>query len=509
MKKFYITTPIYYINAKPHIGHAYTTISADMLARYWRTRLGGENVHFLTGTDEHGAKIAQQAEKEGKETAIFADEVSAQFQFAWDRLNISNNDFIRTTEKRHEDVVTDFLLKLKEAKTPLGNDAIYEGMYEGMYCVACEAFKTDDDLTPEGLCADHKIAPQHLKEKNWFFRLSDYAPAVRSLLESGELKVIPNARQNEVLGLIDQGLRDLAISRQSITWGIPVPWDTKQTIYVWVDALLNYFSAVGGFDGELTKKFWPPDCQLMSKDILKFHAVIWTSMLLALKLPVPKTIAILGYFTVNGEKMSKTIGNVIDPNELVEKYGTDSTRYLLVSQFGFGTDGDISLERLQELYNAHLAGGLGNLVSRVTAMAEKYFEGKVPEQGAAADPFEVKNIWKTYDESFEHYLIDQAVHEIWKLITLANQYIDDNKPWELAKNNPEKLSEVIYNLLEVIRQITVMIIPFMPETADKILANLGYDAAVEKANDLKDLRSWAVLPVGAIIKKGEGLFPRI
>ena len=325
MNKFYITTPIYYVNDKPHLGHAYTTIAADILARYYRKQIGDDNVFLLTGTDEHGVKIAQAAEKAGKLPQDFSDEVSAQFQATWQKLNISNNDFIRTTEFRHEEAVIEILLKLKDAKGPSGQPVLYQGEYEGLYCTGCEAYKTESDLV-DGKCPDHpKQKLNHLKEANWFFRLSDFQTDLKKIIESGAFKVEPESRKNEVLSFIHDGLQDIAISRASVDWGIKVPFDQDQTIYVWVDALLNYLSALGIKDNsEKFQKFWPAEVQLLAKDILKFHAIILPALLMALDLPLPKVCFAHGFFTIDGQKMSKSIGNVIDPNELVDTYGSDA-----------------------------------------------------------------------------------------------------------------------------------------------------------------------------------------
>lgn len=508
-KTFYITTPIYYINDKPHIGHAYTTVSADIFARYHRMMLGADNVHFLTGTDEHGNKIHQAAKKLDMEPQDFADRMSAVFSTTWDRLSISNNDFIRTTQPRHKEYVIDVLNRMKVAKTPKGNDVLFEGVYEGLYCTACEAFKTESELDEQGNCLDHRTKPEILKETNWFFRMSDYEDKLRELITRDHLLITPESRKNEVIGLLDSGLRDLAISRPSVTWGIPLPWDKDQTAYVWVDALSNYISALGGESSEMYKKFWPADVHLMSKDIVKFHTLIWPSILLSIGIPVPLRVISHGFMTVDGQKMSKTIGNVIDPNDLVDLFGTDATRYLLVSQFGFGTDGDISLDRFNEMYNARLAGGLGNLVSRVTSMVEKYFSGEVPSSNNGDDIFEVADSWKDYQAAIEGFRPDEALKAVWLLIDKANKYVDDQKPWALAKENPEALGNVLYNLLEAIRQIALMLLPFMPDTSKLIFEVLGLDFAKEEQRPLGDLVVWAGLPSGVIINKGTSLFPRL
>jgi methionyl-tRNA synthetase len=511
-KKFYITTPIYYVNDIPHIGHAYTTVAADVLARYYRMMLGAENVYFLTGTDEHGAKIALAAEKNKLTPQEFVDQKSAAFQMAWDRLDISNNDFIRTTEKRHEKIVIDFWKQLKTAKTPKKNSAIYEAEYEGLYCVGCESFKTEDELINLE-CPDHKTKCQLVKERNWFFRLSDYDDELMKILGVGnEMKILPPSREHEILAMLTSGLKDVAISRQNVKWGIPVPFDKSQTTYVWVDALSNYISALGGPKGKLYKKFWPADLHLMAKDILKFHALIWSAMLLALKLPLPKMVFAHGFFTIDGHKMSKTVGNVIDPEELVTKYGSDATRYLLLSQFGFGTDGDFSKERLDNLYNAALANEFGNLVSRVLAMTERYFEAKVPK--VKLDDkyfvFDLKTDWERYDFFMKNLKFEDALNVAWQNIRAANAYIDKEKPWELAKGvGSEALPQVIYNLLEIVRQCAFMVLPFMPQISDKILIQLGFDPEKEKEKGIETLKKWGGLKAGQKITKGENLFPRL
>ncbi|MFA5188860.1 MAG: methionine--tRNA ligase [Patescibacteria group bacterium] len=508
---FYVTTPIYYVNDVPHIGHAYTTIAADVLARYHRMLLGADNVYFLAGTDEHGAKIAQAAERNNMSPQEFVDMEAAKFQLVWDSLDISNNDFIRTTESRHKKVVVEFLKQLKKAKTPLGNDCLYEKEYEGLYCVGCESFKTESELVDDK-CVDHQKVCQMIKEKNWFFRLSDYGQKLKELIEKNELLIMPESRKNEILGLINTGLKDVSISREQVKWGIKLPFDEKQVVYVWFDALINYVSALGGPKGKLYKKFWPANVHLMAKDILKFHAVIWPAMLLALKLPLPKIVFAHGFFTVDGQKMSKTIGNVILPEELIAKYGTDATRYLLLSQFGFGTDGDFNKARLDQQYNSALANEFGNLLSRVLSMSEKYNNSVVPKYNVDYDKFfafDLKTDWDRYDFFLRNLKFDEALNVAWENIRRCNAYIDKEKPWELAKSNPKVLVDVMYNLLETLRQTAIMIWPFMPQTGNEILSQLGFDPAKEEKKSIEELRTWASLPLGQKIKKGSALFPRL
>jgi len=499
MSRFYITTPIYYVNDKPHIGHAYTTISADVLARYHRAL--GEEVFFLTGTDEHGSKVAASAEAAGLSPQEFCDIYSAHFKLAWDELDISNDHFIRTTDEAHQKGVAAFLTRLKEV------GAVYEGEYEGLYCNGCEKFITEKDLV-DGCCPDHRTEPELLKEKNYFFKLSDYLPRVEQLIDQGKLKILPESRRKEVLGLFKQELHDFSISREHVKWGIKVPFDETQVIYVWVDALANYITALGfGQENEPDfHKFWPADIQLIGKDILKFHCVFWPALLLAAGLEPPKAIFAHGYFTIDGQKMSKTVGNIIDPNELVQRFGSDVTRYLLLSQYPFGADGDIKAENFVIQYNADLANGIGNLASRTLAMAEKYFAGQVPEQDDELKG-KVAEIWASYQQAMTQFQIDKAIEAFKLLVSLCDGYIDTNKPWVLAKTDQARLAKVIYNLLEAIRHLGIMIYPFMPETAEKMLAALGKSDF--KNFHLADLQRWGGLSAGGTVAKGENLFPRI
>ncbi len=453
-KKFYITTPIYYVNDKPHIGHAYTTIAADVLARLHRQI--GDETFFLTGTDEHGAKIAEAAEKAGKKPKEFVDEVSAKFSFAWDQLDISNDKFIRTTDSEHQEAVAKFLEVLK------ASSKLYEGDYEGLYCVGHEAFIKESDLV-NGLCPDHKTKPQLIKEKNWFFKLSDYQKLVEEKIQTNELIIEPETRRNEVLSFIKQGLEDIAISRPNVKWGIPLPWDKTQTVYVWVEALFNYCSAIGyGKDEENFKKFWPADVQLMAKDIIKFHCIIWPALLLAIGEEIPSKIVAHGFFTVAGEKMSKTVGNIIDPNDWVAKYGADAVRYFLLREVPFGQDGDVSEEKLKARFNGDLANGLGNLFSRTTNMIEKYLDGQIED--FADSPKDLSQAW----EAFYGLDFSEGLTLIWKEIAWANKLIDDAKPWELVKTNPEKVKTLLLSLAALLLEIAQKLSPIMPDTAQKI-----------------------------------------
>lgn len=465
--KFYITTPIYYVNAEPHIGSAYPTIAADVLARFYR--FSGVPTFFLTGTDEHGSKIEQAAKAAGKTPEDFTREMSAKFSFAWDTLGIAPDDFIRTTEERHKAAVKKWLETLK------ASGKIYEGEYEGLYCVGHEAFITESDLDEGGLCPDHKTKPEKLKEKNWFFKLSDYAGLLESRIKSHELSIKPENRQNEVLAFIKEGLKDVAISRPNVKWGIPLPWDDNQTVYVWVEALFNYISALGYPDGEKYKKFWPADLQIVGKDIIRFHCVIWPALLEATRLQWPAKIFAHGFFTIDGQKISKSLGNAIDPVELAQKYGTDVVRYFLLREIPFGQDGDFSEKKLKARYEGDLANGLGNLFSRVTTLIAENSEGVIPD--VVGSPKSLDEI----DELVEQLKFHEALARIWEEIAWANKYIDETKPWEAAKKNETLFKEVISSLAALLHEIAKKLAPFMPETAEQIRSALSQEKIVKPA----------------------------
>ena len=482
MSKFYITTPIYYVNDKPHIGHAYTTVLADVLARYHR--LMGEEVFFLVGTDEHGAKIEAAAEQAGKSPREFCDENVEAFREAWKSLDISYSNFIRTTDSSHEKAVSNALDYLYK------KDFIYKGVYKGLYCRGCEQYKTDDDLV-DGKCPDHQTEPEVMEEESYFFRLSQFGGELERSISGGKLKIEPAERKNEVLSFIRNGLQDISISRKKIKWGVPLPFDKKFTTYVWVDAFLNYLTGLG-WDGKISPrpplkkggerrglKFWPPDVQLMSKDILRVHATIWPALFLALKIPLPKKLYIHGFFTINGQKMSKSLGNVIWPKQLTEKFGADGTRYLLMSSLADGHDGDISWEKLTAKYNTDLANELGNLVSRVMNLA-KGFEIAVRDGSLKIKSEKVR---KLLDEIKPKEVLD----EIWKEVDWANKYVEETRLWELVKTNKKQAKRVLEELLAGLINIAENLKPFMPETAERVIK---------------------ILESGEI-KKGEILFPRI
>jgi methionyl-tRNA synthetase len=466
MSKFYITTPIYYVNDRPHLGHTYTTVAADVLARWHKQK--GEQVFFLTGTDEHGAKVAEAAAAARKPEQKFVDEKAATFKEAWQKLNINYDNFLRTTDQNHINAVKMALQKLYDEKF------IYKDKYEGLYCLGCEQYKTKDDLI-DGKCPEHNLEPVLMKEESYFFKLSQFQKSLEQKISSDKLKIEPEERKNEVLGFLKSGLKDISISRKNVKWGIPLPFDKNYTTYVWVDAFLNYLTGLG-WNGEPKKspKYFPPDVQLMSKDILRVHATIWPALLLALKLPLPKKIFVHGYFTISGQKMSKSLGNVIWPEDLVEKFGVDGTRYLLMSSLSYGQDGDISWEKLKEKYNADLANNLGNLVSRVVKLNEN-LRVKVKKSGA-----KIKNL----DKLFKEIKLKEILDEIWEQINWANKYIEEKKLWELVKTNPGEGKRVLSGLLSLIFEIAEKIAPFMPETSEKILKQLK-------------------------IGKGEILFPRL
>lgn len=499
MPKFYITTPIYYINAEPHIGSAYPTIASDVLARYHRLR--GDEVWFLTGSDEHGAKMVEAATAAGKEPQEFCDDMSAKFQMLWDELDISNDDFIRTTSDRHKAGVSKLLTKLKEA------DAIYEGEYEGYYCQGCEAFKTERELV-DGKCPDHHTKPQMISEKNYFFNLKKYLPELERLIDEDKIQILPASKKKEVLGLFKQEISDFSISRSSLKWGIPLPWDDSQVAYVWADALSNYITALGygEEDDSKVKRFWPADVHIVGKDIIKFHCIFWPAMLIAAGIEPPKAVYAHGFFTVDGLKMGKSMGNVIDPNNLIKEFGTDATRYLLLSQFPFGQDGDIKASQFVIQYNSDLANGIGNFASRVTAMAEKYFSGVVPTHSNELK-IQVEKIWQEYETALDNFQVDGAIEAIKKIQTLGDGFVESQKPWELAKTDQVRLGEVIYNLLETLRHLALMLYPVMPETSEKIFSALGQ--ANYKNRKISELQVWGLLEPGSKVNKNEALFPRI
>lgn len=483
------------MNDSPHVGHLYTTLAADILARYHK--LVGDDVHFLTGTDEHGAKVAEIAEKKGLAPKEFADQISEQFKAVWAKYDITYDRFIRTTDADHEKAVVDFVTKLNE------KGFIYKGEYKGLYCRGCESYKKQSDLV-DGKCPDHQRVPEELSEPAYFFKLSGFKAELTKLIASNSLKIGPEIRKNEVLSFLEgQELEDVAISRQNVAWGIPLPWDESQTIYVWVDALINYYT-----EGK-AKGLWPADLHLMAKDILRFHCVIWPAMLLAIGEEPPKSIFVHGYFTVDGQKMSKTLGNVIDPLKLTDEYPRDVIRYFLFKAFPFGNDGDFSHELLHEVYNGQLANELGNLVQRVLTMAKNFREGVVLETSLENNAGLVKNTWQKWSDGLDQIRFDESLKAIWELLKYANQRIDETKPWELAKTDQKKLDEVLYELLENIRHLSWLLLPFMPDTAKKIAELLNEPVRDHLSNaEFDTISQWGGISAGTKVKLGEVLFPR-
>jgi len=473
-KKFYITTSIAYTNAPPHIGYALELIQADVIARYHK--LLGEDVLFLTGTDEHGAKVVKAAQESGKEPKEFTDEISDKFKELTKVLNISSNDFIRTTDqKRHWPTVQKVWSKLKE------NGDIEKKQYKGLYCVGCEAFITKKDLI-EGKCKIHQQEPEVIEEENWFFKLSNYSKQIEELIEKDEVKIVPEGRKNEMLSFIRQGLEDVSFSRprKDLKWGIPVPDDDTQTIYVWADALINYISALGSFENEKFKKYWPADIHFVGKDILRFHATIWLGMLLSLKLPLPKNIFVHGFITSDGQKMSKSLGNIIDPFELVKKYGADAVRYFLLREIPPSEDGDFTYEKFEQRYNADLANGIGNLVARVLHLAleisivdkQIFHPQKITRDDLKLVAERIKN---NLDKSLDNFEFNETVIYIWDLISYCDKYLEEKHPWNASPNEWEKDIEskgVVRDLVFLINEIAKLLRPFLPETAEKIFEQL-------------------------------------
>lgn len=444
MNKFYVTTPIYYVNDVPHIGHTYTTVAADVITRYYQQK--GYNAKLLTGADEHGAKIAEAAERHNLKPQEYVTQISSEFKKNWDILNINYARFIRTTDEDHIKTVKDFLQKIYDN----GDIDPTPRLYKGSYCVGHEKFMSQEELV-DGVCPDHKTKPIEYAEENYYFKLSKFQDQLEKLISSDQIKIRPVARKNEILGKIKQGLEDISISRASLEWGIPLPFDNKHTVYVWIDALINYYTY--GKENNL----WPADLHLVGKDILWFHSIIWPAMLLSLNEAPPKEIFAHGFFTINGQKMSKTIGNVIKPDELIAKYGVDGTRYVLLSSFPFGEDGDFSWENLNRLYNADLANGLGNLVARVAKLCEQN------DISCSND----LNQWNNGVEKFiQQYHLNDALATIWLEISEADKKINKTKPWGLSK---EAAVPILLDLVEKIQNIAFNLQPFLPDTAEKIL----------------------------------------
>ncbi|PIW63522.1 MAG: methionine--tRNA ligase [Candidatus Omnitrophica bacterium CG12_big_fil_rev_8_21_14_0_65_50_5] len=516
MNKFYITTPIYYVNAKPHIGHAYSTIVADVLARFWREK--GYQVHFLTGTDEHGQKIQKAADEKGISPKEFTDQISPKFRDLWAALNVKNDDFIRTTEPRHMTTVQKVLQTLKDS------GHIYEGSYGGWYCVPCETFYTESEVqgdpsltlasapsasarggtTPQGgrKCPQCRRAVEHIEEKNYFFKLTQYQDWLTKYIHDNPDFIFPETRRNEVLGFLNNNkLQDLCISRpkERLSWGIPLPFDPNHVAYVWFDALVNYISAIGyGVDETKFKSLWPADVHIMAKDIIRHHAVYWPIMLKALNLPQPKHIVAHGWWKMDDAKMSKSLGNVVDPVEMIRKYGVDAFRYFLMRDVNFGSDGNFSIDNFETRFNNDLANDMGNLVFRTLSMSEKYIDGVIPKIDKIKFPAEIdspllkdfvedKLAYSTEDD-FRAFNFTGHLEHIWSIVGAANKFVEQVKPWELKKaGKTEELRHFLAVMFKVIRYTAVQISPYMPDTSTKILAQIQGDK----------------------VSKGEPLFPRL
>lgn len=506
-RPFYVTTPIYYVNGLPHIGTAYTTIAADVLARYHR--MMGHETLFLTGTDEHGQKVEEAAEKKGLKPKAFADEVVAEFKKVWSALNISNDRFIRTTDADHKAVVHDLWKKME------ANGDIYLGEYEDWYCVHDETFWTQGQLLEGKLCPNEwcKRPVEKHKEKSYFFKLSKYTEPLLKYYEEHPDFVLPDYRLNEVKSFVSQGLNDLSISRTTFDWGLPTPDDPAHVIYVWVDALTNYLTGSGYLvgDSEKYETFWPATVHLIGKDILRFHAIYWPAFLMSAGLPLPKHVMAHGFWTIEGGKMSKSLGNWIDPMETIEDYGLDALRYFLMREIPLGPDGDFSKAGLVGRINSDLANDLGNLLSRSLAMTKKYAASLVPKPTDGNSPLGrvCKRAEEKYNEAFsKKYSPHHALLSVWEIIKKANQYIDEKAPWVLAKDESkaEELQGVLYDLLESIRRVGVMLWPVMPDAIEKLMAQMGLD---ETAITGESLEGWGRLKEGLEIQRGKSLFPRV
>lgn len=455
--KFFVTTPIYYINDRPHVGHAYSTIAADVLARYWRQKLGDENVLFSTGTDENSKKTIEAAREANQDVTAYTEEMAAVWQKTWDSLGISYDDFIRTSEPRHTTAVQDLVTKIHQAGD------ISKGVYEGPYCFRCEAFYKDDELV-EGLCPIHKKEVELVKEDNYFFDLPKYSQQLLKLIQSGEFEIQPESRRNEVLSFIEQGLEKISISRANQDIGIELPFDSSQKTYVWVEALINYLT-VAGYPADSYTDWWANVTHIVGKDIIKFHCIIWPAMLLSAGLGLPKRVFVNGFFTIDGEKISKSIGNVIDPVTLVAEYGNDALRYYILREIPFGSDGNFSTDRFAELYETELGNNLGNLVQRVAVMLTKYAGGQLTDYDKPPVPDVSKHI-----ENFE---FSQAWQALQKFFDSLNARLEQEQPWKVAKENPLKAAQILSEVAGALLAVEPVLRPLIPESAAKIRATFA------------------------------------
>ncbi len=510
---YYVTTPIYYVNAEPHLGHAYTTIAADVLARHMRQR--GEDVFFLTGTDEHGEPVELAAEREGVSPQELADRNAPKFQRMGERVGASNDFFIRTSDPRHTERVAEVMQRVHD------NGHVYEGVYEGWYCPRCADFKTERELGPGQTCPIHEIPLEREREENWFFRLSSFEDDLKRLYAERPAFVVPESRRNEALSFIEGGLEDVSLSRPKLRWGMKLPWDQSQRMYVWFDALLNYYTALSfAREGEdLTERYWPATRHVLGKDILKFHAVIWPALLLAAGLEPPRGMVIHGFLLMGERKMSKSLGNVLDPNEVIERFGSDALRFYCCREVSFGQDGNVSAAGFEARYESELANDWGNLASRTLAMIDRYRDGVVPaasedaELAGGADG--LAGLDGTVRELLDRCEITQALEEIWARVRRLNRYVEESKPWELAKDEAsgepdlkrtpngaaQRLDSVLYNLAEGVRVIALMLHAYMPDSSGRLLEAL--------AEGNRELDAFGARGGGARVERIPPLFPKL